>query len=241
MISEDRLVMELEHVGVSYPRGRSLLPSRRTPFWALKDISMRVFAGETVGIIGRNGAGKSTLLRLMAGIIKPDKGRFRNLARSSSLLSLQLGFSPHLTGRENIRLGGLLQGLSRDHIEQRIDAIIEFAELEEFIDEPIGSYSSGMRARLGFSTAIHIDPDVLLIDETLGVGDAAFQKKSKAAMKELIRSDKTVVLVTHSTGTIRALCDRAVWIVKGRVRRHGDVSEILDAYLENANAQKAHE
>jgi len=233
--------MELTSVGVAYPRGRSVFPSRRTPFWALQDISMQVFAGETVGIIGRNGAGKSTLLRLLAGIIAPDRGDYRNLSRGTSLLSLQLGFIPHLSGRENVRLSGLLQGLSRKEIGDRIESIIEFAEIEEFIDEPIASYSSGMRTRLGFSTAIHVDPEILLIDEVLGVGDAAFQKKSKAAMKERIKSDRTVVLVSHSVGTIKELCDRAVWIVRGRVRQQGDVTSTVDSYLAKVNATDAKE
>jgi len=136
-------------------------------------------------------------------------------------------------------LSGLLQGLTRREIESRIDRIIEFAEIEEFIDEPIQAYSSGMRARLGFSTAIHVEPEVLLIDETLGVGDAAFQKKSKEVMKERIKSDRTVVLVTHSGGTVKELCDRAVWIERGSVRRQGNVESTLDAYLEHVNARKS--
>jgi len=241
MNDSGRVVMELENVGVAYPRGRSIRPSKRTPFWALQDISMRVFAGETVGIIGRNGAGKSTLLRLLAGVITPDRGSFRNLSRSTSLLSLQLGFVSHISGRENIRLSGLLHGLSRSEIEERIDDIIEFAEIEDIVDEPIGSYSTGERARLGFSTAIHVDPEILLIDETLGVGDAAFQKKSKAAMKERITSDRTILLVTHSAGSVKELCDRAVWLERGRVQKQGDVTSTVDSYLAKVNATDAKE
>ncbi len=241
MSADRRVVMELENVGVSYPRGRSLRPSRRTPFWALSNISMKVFAGETLGIIGRNGAGKSTLLRLLAGIITPEQGVFQDLSRSTSLLSLQVGFIPHLSGRENVRLSGLLHGMSRREIENRIDRIIEFAEIEEFIDEPIQTYSSGMRARLGFSTAVYVDPEVLLIDETFGVGDAAFQKKSKEVMKERIKSDRTVVLVTHAARTVKDLCDRAVWIERGSVRQQGDVEPTLDAYLAKVRAKKPKE
>ena len=138
-------------------------------------------------------------------------------------------------------MSGLLQGLSRKEIEDRIESIIEFAEIEEFIDEPIASYSTGMRARLGFSTAIHVDPDILLIDEVLGVGDAAFQKKSKAALMERIKSDRTVVLVSHSVETFKELCDRAVWIVRGRVRRQGYVISTVDSYLAKVNATDAKE
>ncbi len=227
------LVLELRNVGLRYRRGRGILPHHHSDFWALEDVSLNLRAGETLGIIGRNGAGKSTLLKLLAGIILPDRGSMVNHGYQTTLLSLQVGFVPHLSGRENVVLSGLLLGLTLRQIEAKMDDIIAFAELEDFVDEPIQTYSSGMRARLGFSTAFYVDPDVILIDEVLGVGDAAFQRKSKAVMQERIRSEKTVVLVSHSAGSIRSLCDRAVWIDNGRVAADGEVEPVLETYLRN--------
>jgi lipopolysaccharide transport system ATP-binding protein len=237
--SEHELVLELRNVGLCYRRGRGVFRRHRREFWAIEDISLRVRSGETLGVIGRNGAGKTTLLQILAGILKPDRGEFVNYGHEATLLSLQVGFVPHLSGRKNVVLSGLLLGLTLREIEEKMGSIIEFAELEGFVDEPIQTYSSGMRARLGFSTAFHVDPDVLLIDEVLGVGDAAFVEKSKAVMREKIRSDKTVVLVSHSVGSIRSLCDRAVWIDKRRVRMYGDPREVLDAYLEETQGGDA--
>ncbi len=224
-------VLELHQVGVRYSRGGGLFRRRRPPFWALKEVSFRLFPGEALGVIGKNGAGKSTLLRLLAGILRPDRGQFLNHGYRASLLSLQVGFIPHLSGRQNVVLSGLLLGLTLREIEEKMASIVSFAELEDFIEEPLQTYSSGMRARLGFATAFHVDPDLLLIDEVLGVGDAAFVKKSKAAMRRRIRSEKTVVLVSHSAGAIRSVCSRVVWIDDGRVAMDGDVEEVLEAYL----------
>jgi lipopolysaccharide transport system ATP-binding protein len=218
------LVLELKNVGVFYQR------RGRAEHWALRDISLSLFQGETLGVIGRNGAGKSTLLRLLAGIIRPDRGDYVNHGYQASLLSLQVGFVAHLSGRENIVLSGLLLGMQLREIKERIDEIIAFAELEDCIDEPIETYSSGMRARLGFSAAFHVDPDILLIDEVLGVGDAEFVEKSKRVMQEKIRSDKTVVLVSHNANVVRAQCDRAVWIEKGRTLAEGATDQVLEAY-----------
>jgi lipopolysaccharide transport system ATP-binding protein len=207
---------------------------RWAQYWALKDISLDLYHGETLGIIGRNGVGKSTLLRVLSGIIVPDRGRVANVGISASLLSLQVGFIPQLTGRENAVLSGMLMGLHRREVEEKMDAIIEFSELGSFFDQPVRSYSVGMRARLGFSVAIQTDPDVLLIDETLGVGDAAFQKKSSEAMREKIRSNKTVVLASHMTQTVRDLCDRVVWIENGTARLEGNTEAVVSAYLRSA-------
>lgn len=229
------LVLELENVGLRYARGGGFLRPT-SDFWAVRDVSLELRAGETLGIIGRNGAGKSSLLKLLAGIIRPDRGQMINYGYETTLLSLQVGFVQHLSGRENVILSGLLLGLTLQEIEDKIDQIIAFAELEEFVDEPIQTYSSGMRARLGFSTAFHADPDVLLIDEVLGVGDAAFVKKSKKVMREQIQSDKTVVLVSHSAGSIRSLCDRVVWIDRGEVRAEGPPDEVLESYLEGTRS-----
>lgn len=228
------LVLALHNTGVFYYRrkgGKNSVHGNK--IWALRDVSLDLYKGETLGVIGRNGAGKSTLLRILAGIIRPDRGEYVNHGYHVTLLSLQVGFLDYLSGRENVMLSGLLLGMGRKEIQSRLGAIIEFAELEDFIDEPIQSYSSGMRARLGFATAFHVDSDVLLIDEVLGVGDAEFVEKSKKVMRERIRSDKTVVLVSHSARVIRSLCDRVVWIEKGATKSFGPAEEVVEAYLES--------
>jgi lipopolysaccharide transport system ATP-binding protein len=214
------------------------MPGYGTEFWALEDVSLTVNRGETLGVIGRNGAGKSTLLRLLAGIIRPDRGIVENLGYQSTLLSLQVGFVDYLSGRENVILSGMLLGMHRREIEEKMASIIEFAELGEFIDQPIQTYSSGMRARLGFSTALHVEPDILLIDEVLGVGDAEFKEKSTRAMRERMRSDRTVVLVSHSLGLIRSVCDRVVWIEKGRNREEGDPKTVGKSYQQEIEQRR---
>ena len=230
-------VLSLKGVGLAFRQGGLSLRRRRV-FWVLQDISFDLYPGETLGIIGRNAAGKSTLLRLLAGIIRHDRGVFVNHGQSAVLLSLQAGFVPYLTGRENAILGGLLLGLRRHEVEERMPAIIEFSELGDFIDLPLSSYSSGMRARLGFAVAYQVDPDILLIDETLGVGDEAFQAKSSHAMHERIRSDRTIVLVSHAAGTIRDLCDRVMWMEEGVTRAVGDVKEVMQAYHEDMDRRQ---
>lgn len=226
--SDNETIISLRDVGVSFWRRTGYL--RRSQFWALNDISFDVYQGETLGVVGRNGAGKSTLLRVLAGIIAPDRGSFVNRGYRASMLSLQLGFIANLSGRQNAILSGMLLGVSRQVIETRMNEIIRFAELEKFIDQPVTTYSSGMRARLGFSIAFQADPDILLIDEVLGVGDGAFQAKSSEAMRKKIRSNKTVILVTHNLETLRNLCDRAVWIEQGVTRKEGDVATVLQTY-----------
>lgn len=223
-------LITMDHVGLFYKAHHIFNARRRGIFWALKDVSLEVFPGETLGVIGRNGAGKSTLLKVAAGILAPDRGRVTLSTRSVALLSLQVGFVPHLTGRENIMLSGLLLGMSRKTIRAQLDEIISFAELEAYADQPIYTYSTGMRARLGFAAAFQIDPDILLIDETLGVGDAAFRVKSNAEMKKRITSSKTVLLVSHQPGVIEELCDRVVWIENGETRLIGAPHSVLDAY-----------
>lgn len=222
-------LLSLDHVGLAFGQSRFGF-GRANPFWVLKDISFDLNHGETLGVIGRNAAGKSTLLRLLAGILRHDRGTFVNHGYTAALLSLQAGFVPYLTGRQNAILSGILLGLRRHEVESRMDAIIAFSELGDFIDQPLGTYSSGMRARLGFSVAYQVEPDILLIDETLGVGDEEFRAKSAQAMHERIRSDKTIVLVSHDPGTIRRLCDRAVWIDEGVTRLVGPVAEVAAAY-----------
>jgi lipopolysaccharide transport system ATP-binding protein len=224
-------MLELQGVGVYYRMGRGIFPWRLPQFWALKDTTFKLYSGETLGIIGRNGAGKSTLLRLLAGILKPDSGTFTNHGYSTSLLTLQVGFVPHLSGRENIVLSGLLLGFSLSEITDKVEEIVDFAEIGDFINEPLITYSSGMRARLGFATSFHLDPDILLVDEVLGVGDASFSKKTRAAMKERMKSHRTVVLVSHSASAVKALCDRAIWIERGTVAAEGNPGAIIEEYL----------
>lgn len=230
MIPQDSLpLLSLRQVGLAFRQG-GLRLGRKHEFWVLKDIDFDLYRGETLGVIGRNAAGKSTLLRLLAGIIRHDRGTLINRSRSVALLSLQAGFVPYLTGRQNAILNGILLGLRRCEVDARMDAIIEFSELGDFIEQPLSTYSSGMRARLGFAVAYQVDPDILLIDETLGVGDEEFKVKSTQAMHERIRSDKTIVLVSHAPGTIRELCDRAIWVEEGVTRAVGNVSEVTQAY-----------
>jgi len=220
--------MSLQNVGVSYRRRAGML--RWSRYWALNDISFDLFRGETLGVIGRNGVGKSTLLQVMAGIISPDKGVIVRNDCSVSLLSLQVGFIPHLTGRENAVLSGMLLGIHRVDIEKAMPEIIEFSGLGGFIDEPVRSYSTGMRARLGFSVSIQINPDVILVDEVLGVGDAEFRKKSNVAMRDKISSDKTVVIVSHDENTLKELCDRVIWVDNQGTNETGGVDDVLLSY-----------
>jgi lipopolysaccharide transport system ATP-binding protein len=221
-------VISLRNIGVAYVRARRLRHADR--FWALRDISFDVHRGEVLGIVGRNGAGKSTLLQILADIIRPDCGIVQREPVRASLLSIRLGFVPHLPGRENAILMGMLLGYRRADIVARLDEIVDFAELAEFIDQPVKTYSSGMRARLGFSVAFQLDPDVLLVDEVLGVGDAAFRRKSAEAMRKKIRSGRTAVLVSHDERTVKRLCHRAVWIDRGSVMMEGSTAEVLEAY-----------
>jgi len=197
----------------------------------LSDVSLSLERGKTLGIIGRNGAGKSTLLRVIAGIVKPDKGTVSCFGLRASLLALNAGVLQHLSGRDNAIMSGMLLGLSRRSIEGRLEQIKEFSELGEYFDQPVSTYSTGMSARLGFSTALQADPDIILIDETLGVGDAEFRLKSRQALREKILSDKTIVLVSHEQAAIRGLCDRVLWVDQGRVLQLGPVDEVMSAYL----------
>lgn len=224
----DQPVISLRNVAVNFRRKTGMFSSE--PFAALKDISFDLFHGDSLGVIGRNGAGKTTLLRLLGGITRPDSGELTNNGFQTSLLSLQVGFDQQLTGRNNAFLSGMLLGFRKEEVEAKLEEIIAFAELEKFIDQPVHTYSSGMRARLGFSVAIFLDPDVLLIDEVLAVGDAEFREKSLAVMKEKLKSDKTIVLVSHQANTIKQLCNRAVWIEEGVTRAEGDTKTVLAKY-----------
>ncbi|MGH8501274.1 MAG: ABC transporter ATP-binding protein [Gammaproteobacteria bacterium] len=226
--ADDQPILRLQNVGVSYQRRSGLF--RRTPFWALRNVSFDLYRGESLGVIGGNGAGKSTLLKLIAGIIDPDSGHVQRADLRAAMLSLRIGFLPYLTGRENAILSGMLMGIRRREIERNMDEIIAFSGLKDFIDQHLNTYSAGMKARLGFAVAFLSDPDILLVDEALGVGDAQFRRKSGKLMREKIKSDKTVVIVSHSTAQLRALCDRIVWIDKGVTKLVGSVDEVLSQY-----------
>lgn len=196
----------------------------------LRDITLAVRRGQTFGIIGRNGSGKSTLLKLMAGIYRPETGRIRLRGRVAGLLELGAGFHPEFSGRENVFINGIILGLSKQEIRDRFDDIVRFAELEAFIDEPLRTYSSGMYMRLGFSVAVHANPDILLIDEILSVGDEAFQAKCAERIQELQRKGKTLVLVSHDLGAVARWCDEAVWLDQGMIRDQGDPPKVIDSY-----------
>ena len=208
--------------------------SKKIKIHALNDVSFEIYKGEKVGIIGYNGAGKSTLLKVITGIYPPDKGNVITNGKIASLLSLGAGFDPNFSGRRNIILNGAVLGYSKKYLESKIDEIIEFSELGEFIDIPIKNYSSGMLAKLGFSIATSVNPDILIIDEILGVGDVNFKKKSADKIKSLMDGGTTVLLVSHSIPQIRELCDKAIWINKGKIIEIGEVNKVCDHYLKDA-------
>lgn len=201
-------------------------------FWALDDVELDIPAGETVGLIGDNGSGKSTLLKCMAKILYPDKGRIAIDGTVAALLEVGSGFHPELSGRENVYLNGSILGMSRKEIDAKFDEIVDFSGVREFIDQPVKNYSSGMYVRLGFSVAINVDPDVLLVDEVLAVGDEAFQAKCAQKFVEFRERGKTVIIVSHSLDTLANMCDRLVWLAHGKVREVGDPSAVIEAYRE---------
>jgi ABC-type polysaccharide/polyol phosphate transport system ATPase subunit len=200
-------------------------------FEALRGVSFDVLAGQTFGIVGRNGSGKSTMLKLIAGIGKPTSGAVAVDGRVSALIELGAGFHPEIPGRENVFINGMMLGLTRREVDDRFAEIVQFAEIEDFIDEPVKTYSSGMYMRLGFSVAIHVDPDVLLVDEVLAVGDEAFTHKCLDKFAEFRRRGKTVLIVTHSLDLVTRFCDKALWLDGGVIREKGDPQRVIDAYL----------
>lgn len=209
-------------------------------FWALKDISFEVGKGEMLGVIGPNGSGKSTLLKCLARILTPNAGAIEVRGTQSSLLELGTGFHPELSGKENIYLAGSILGLHRDEIDNEYESIVDFAGVGDFIDTPVKNYSSGMLARLAFSVAISVDPEILLVDEVLAVGDEAFQLKCYERITDLRSQGKTVVFVSHSLDAIRRLCSSVLWIEKGIVIAHGRAEEVVGEYLEKVQAEDAH-
>jgi|SRR2546426_2752955 len=239
--------IRLDHVSKTYPRHRHLthglkqsllhLPDlirrmKADRFLALNEVSLEIRQGEAVAIIGPNGSGKSTMLGLIAGVIQPQAGTVEIHGRVAPLLELGAGFHFELTGRENIVLNAVLMGLTRREVAQRMDAIVAFSGLEASLDEPVRTYSSGMVARLGFSVAAHLDPEILLIDEILAVGDASFQQKCLGKIAELQQSGRTIVLVTHDLRAVERWCDEAIWLNAGIIRQRGRPVTVADAYRE---------
>ncbi|MFV9503314.1 MAG: ABC transporter ATP-binding protein [Oscillochloridaceae bacterium umkhey_bin13] len=202
-----------------------------TSFWGLRDVSFQVAPGRMVGIIGPNGAGKSTLLRLIGGVGLPDRGRVQTHGRIGALLDLGSGLEPDLTGRENVFIAGVISGMLRREVAERFDEIVAFAELEDFIDSPLRTYSSGMQMRLAFAVAAHIDPQILLIDEVLAVGDLAFQRKCMDRIARFKQQGCTILLVSHDPSQIRSLCDEVIWLRHGEVVSHGPTEQVLEAYI----------
>jgi lipopolysaccharide transport system ATP-binding protein len=205
-------------------------PEKERILTVLHDIDLEVPQGATLGVVGQNGSGKSTLLKVIAGVYRPTSGRVHIEGRLSALIELGAGFHPEFSGRENIYINGLIVGRNRRELDALIDPIIDFAELRDFIDEPVRTYSSGMYMRLAFSVAIHVDPDVLVIDEILGVGDEHFQRKSRERIDDFKRSGKTLVLVTHDAATVQSWCDMAVWLDQGTIAAKGDPRQVVGAY-----------
>src|SRR5438876_9143119 len=239
------VLVELRGVGKRYLLGRGrgargvlldMLGRRdeRQDLWALRDLSLSLKRGESLGLVGRNGAGKTTTLRLLAGITRPTRGRVKTRGRVASLLNVGAGFHPELNGRENVRLNGVILGLSRKEVRARYDAIVDFAGLDSaFMDTPVKHFSSGMYARLAFSVAVHVDPDILLVDEVLSVGDAAFQDRSLRRMLEFRDQGRAgIVFVSHNLAAVELMCQRAVWLDHGRVCAAGRTSDVLRAYLD---------
>ncbi|HET7478839.1 MAG TPA: ABC transporter ATP-binding protein [Rubrobacteraceae bacterium] len=232
-----------------YPRQRDRLREilsfgkvkRSSDFWALKDVTLKIEPGVSLGLLGRNGAGKSTLLQIVSGVLQPTTGVARTNGRISALLQLGAGFNQEFTGRENALMNGLLLGIDRKEMIHRFDEIEAFADIGEFMDQPVKNYSSGMRARLGFAVAVNVEPDILLVDETLSVGDGVFRHMGIQKMRELRDSGATIIFVSHSTTMVKNFCTDAALLQKGRLIAHGDVSETIDYYqalLSNAAAQK---
>ena len=225
-----------QEAALAFLQGAALSPSKgrgnsREELWALKDVSFAVERGKTLGIIGPNGSGKSTVLKLISRILEPTSGRIDVGGRVSALIELGAGFHPDLTGRENVYLNGSLLGFSRREMEAKFKRIVEFSELEKFIDVPIKHYSSGMHMRLGFAVAIHVDPDVLLIDEILAVGDQAFQNKCLSKIAELKSQGVTIIFVSHDLEAVQDLCDRAIWLEDGNIQQVGQVDRVIASYL----------
>jgi lipopolysaccharide transport system ATP-binding protein len=222
-------------------RGDKIVPDpTREEFWALKDVSLEVKRGETIGIIGRNGAGKSTLLKVLSRITEPTVGKVLIKGRLASLLEVGTGFHPELTGRENIFLNGAILGMKKNEIKKKFDDIVSFAEVEKFVDTPVKRYSSGMYVRLAFAVAAYLEPDILMVDEVLSVGDAVFQKKCLGKMGDIAHQGRTVLFVSHNMGAISRLCNRVVLLESGSLKKDGTCSEVISIYLNSNNRAEQH-
>jgi lipopolysaccharide transport system ATP-binding protein len=217
------------------PHPSSLVPTSED-FWALKDVSFEVKQGERIGIIGRNGAGKSTLLKILSRITEPTTGRVRIRGRVASLLEVGTGFHPELTGRENIYLNGAILGMDRAEIKMKFDEIVDFSEIEKFLDTPVKRYSSGMYVRLAFAVAAHLEPEILIVDEVLAVGDAQFQKKCLGKMEDIGKEGRTVLFVSHNMGAISRLCQRSVLLSSGMIVADGEIADVIPSYLNSASS-----
>lgn len=222
------------------PTLRRSLIRRRAPeeVIALNHVSFTVNRGEALGVIGRNGAGKSTLLRCIAGTLRPNGGKAVVHGKTSTLLQLGVGFISELTGRRNVYLGGLAAGLRKQEIDEKYEEIVAYAELEDAIDRPMKTYSSGMFARLAFSVAMNLDPEILLLDEIMAVGDASFAEKSMQAMQDLLDRAGTIVFVSHNLNSVEEFCDRVIWLDRGEIRAEGDASEVVEAYRKSVKPAK---
>lgn len=237
--------IEFNHVSKRFKRGQkgylkqALLDifrqQKQEDFWALKDVSFTINSGEVLGIVGSNGSGKSTILKMIAGVLEPTSGKVHIEGQVSPLIELGAGFHPDLTGRENIYLNGTILGLSKKKIDERFESIVSFAEIEDFINTPVKHYSSGMYMRLGFAISVHVDPDILLIDEILATGDYTFQKKCFLKMEEFRKSGVTIVLISHDLATVKKFCERVIWIDNGQIKLSGYPEKVVQAYLKNHN------
>lgn len=217
-------------------RGRGTAKTAHEDFWALRDVSFSLEEGEVLGVIGRNGAGKSTLLKVLSRITEPTKGRITLRGRVASLLEVGTGFHPELTGRENIFLNGAILGMTKEEIRKKFDEIVDFAEVERFLDTPVKRYSSGMYVRLAFAVAAHLEPEILVIDEVLAVGDAQFQSKCLRRMGEAAKGGRTVLFVSHNMSAVQSLCSKALFLEQGRVREMGPMQEVLRSYMASIQA-----
>lgn len=249
LVREGSPAIQVDHVAkrfrLYHERNDSLKASvmrrrraRFTEFWAIDDVSFDIREGETFGIIGENGSGKSTMLKCMARILRPDRGEVRVRGKVSALLELGAGFHPELSGRENVYLNGSILGLSKRELQAKFSDIVEFAGLETFIDQPVKNYSSGMYVRLGFSVAINVDPDVLLVDEVLAVGDESFQRRCGEKFAEMQAKGKTIVIVSHAMGAMRTMCDRLAWMSHGKLQMVGPATDVIDHYLGDVHVDR---
>jgi lipopolysaccharide transport system ATP-binding protein len=220
--------------------GRGAASAEASDFWALKDVSFEVQPGEVVGIIGRNGAGKSTLLKILSRITKPTTGRVEINGRVGSLLEVGTGFHPELTGRENVYLNGSILGMSRKEIDRKFDEIVAFAEIDQFLDTPVKRYSSGMYVRLAFAVAAHLEPEILIVDEVLAVGDAGFQKKCLGKMGDVARGGRTIFFVSHNLAAVQSLCSRCIYLQSGHVRCNGETGDCIKKYAQEHYSARRH-